>query len=133
LGNNTIVAFTRGVQFSFFTYSYSLIAKPLYWDEYDCSIAALLDICAMKLSAITKRGSRKDFIDICVLGLETGWRLDTMLSFYREKYKVSEIVSVLYGLSYFADAEIQPTPEMHRRLSWKKIKQTIQSWVRDFC
>ena len=55
------------------------------------------DIVAMKLEAITGRGSRKDFIDLAFL-LER-YTLVEMLTLYREKYPQGSEYLVLRSLA----------------------------------
>jgi len=52
---------------SLFGYSYPLVAPHLRPDDSLLPFASLEDITAMKLAAITSRGSRKDFIDLWLL------------------------------------------------------------------
>jgi predicted nucleotidyltransferase component of viral defense system len=106
--------------------------KPmLTWKEYNCPLASLADLACMKLAAIAQRGSKKDFVDIYALGQET-FSLTNMLTFYRRKYDVQDIGHILYGLSYFDQAEKERTPRMIWNVDWKEIRKTIQSWVKSF-
>ena len=117
------------VQLSFFEYAYPLLKPTVTWKEYDCRLASLADLACMKLAAIAQRGSKKDFIDVYALGQET-FTLAEMLAFYRRKYDVPDIGHILYGLSYFDEAEKQREPRMIWRVDWKEIRKTIQSWVK---
>jgi predicted nucleotidyltransferase component of viral defense system len=74
-----------------------------------CQLASLDDLTAMKLAAISQRGSRKDFLDIYELGIKHA-PLKRMLELYEQKYAVDDIGHVLLGLSYFDDAEREPMP-----------------------
>ncbi len=81
------------------------------------------EIAAMKLNAISGRGSKKDFIDLYFL-LKT-FTLEEMIGFYREKYTdVSEFL-MLKSLSYFGDADTQPQPKVFTDFNWEKCKKTI--------
>jgi hypothetical protein len=84
----------------------------------------------MKLSAIAQRGVRKDFCDIYALG-KKAFTLDDVLGFYRKKFAIQDIGSVLYGLVYFDDAEDERMPRMLWKVSWKEIKCSILNWVRE--
>lgn len=90
-------------------------------------MASLEDICAMKLAAITGRGTKKDFIDIYFLS--EYYNLGQMLSFYSQKYPDGSEFIVLKSLSYFEDANPDPEPYMLKKISWKKIKNAITSWL----
>ncbi len=90
-------------------------------------MAALKDIAAMKLSAITNRGTRKDFVDIYFLLQH--FKLNEMLDFYVQKYPQGSPFMVLRSLTYFEDAEEEPLPRIYARLTWEKIKACIQEAV----
>ena len=76
------------------------------------------------------RGSKKDFIDIYFLLKK--YSLETLLAYTREKYSKSNYseTHILKSLVYFADAEDQPMPRMHIKVSWKQIKKELVSVVK---
>jgi hypothetical protein len=96
----------------------------------NCKLAALEDLACMKLSAIAQRGARKDFCDLYALG-GTSFSLQEMLAFYEKKFGILDIVSVLYGVVYFDDAESERMPRMLWKVTWREIKKTILQWVKD--
>jgi predicted nucleotidyltransferase component of viral defense system len=116
------------VRVTFLEYQYPLLSKTVLWEETGCILASLEDLACMKLSAIAQRGARKDFCDIYALGKT--FSLQEMLTFYSKKFKIQNISHVLYGLSYFDDAEQERMPKMLWDVSWKEIKKTIQEWVK---
>jgi hypothetical protein len=99
-----------------------------------CKVASyaenLDDLACMKLSDIAQRGLRKDFCDIYFLGTKHR-PLQDLLSLYRQKFNVQDISPVLYGLSYFDNAEQEPMPLMLLAVQWKTIKKTLQGWIRE--
>lgn len=117
------------VRVSFFDYAYPMLKPALSWKDYSCPLASLADLACMKLAAIAQRGARKDFVDIYALGKET-FSLTDMLAFYRRKYDVQDIGHILYGLSYFDQAEKERMPRMIWNVDWKEIRKTVQSWVK---
>ncbi|NWG02167.1 MAG: nucleotidyl transferase AbiEii/AbiGii toxin family protein [Syntrophaceae bacterium] len=119
-----------GVRVSFLEYRYPLVKPLIIWPQMNCPLASLEDLACMKLSALSQRGSKKDFIDIYALGLKH-FRLREMLRFYQQKYSVKDVGHVLYGLSYFDDADQERLPKMFWDVSWTIIKKTIQGWVKD--
>jgi len=118
-----------GVRVSFLEYHYPLLQTSTRWKEMNCSLASLDDLACMKLSAIAGRGARKDFCDIYILGTKHR-PLPEMLRLYQEKFKMDDISPVLYGLSYFDDAESERMPRLLLNVQWRTIKQTIQEWVK---
>jgi hypothetical protein len=108
----------------------SLLQPLVPWPEYSCSLASLDDLCAMKLSSLAQRGSRKDFIDIYALAREHK-PLSEMLQFYRRKYAPPEIGHLLYSLTYFDEADRERSPVIRWDVDWRTIRRAIQQWVRD--
>jgi hypothetical protein len=128
----TLHAVLDSVHVSFLEYRYPLLKPLINWRDYDCKLADVPDICCMKLAAIAHRGARKDFVDIYSIAQSTGLSLPQMLDLYREKYNTDEVVSVVYGLSYFEDAEEDLMPEMLRHVSWVDIKREVSAWVANY-
>lgn len=120
----------QGVRVTFLQYQYPLVGRLDLWPDMDCRLASLADLACMKLSAIAQRGARKDFCDLYVLGCRC-FSLREMLGYYRKKFDIHDISSVLYGLVYFDDAEQERMPRMLGKVSWKEIKRTITGWVKD--
>ena len=118
-----------GVRLSFLEYRYPLLQAPIIWKDMNCSLASLDDLACMKLSAIAGHGARKDFCDIYVLGNKHR-SLPELIRLYQKKFKMDDISPVLYGLSYFDDAESERMPSMLLNVQWRTIKQTIQDWVK---
>lgn len=114
---------------SFFQFRYRLLGALAPWPEPGCDLAALEDLACMKLSAISQRGSRKDFIDLFALG-RYGFTLPHMLGWYREKFEVDDVAHLLYALVYFDDADAEPRPSMIWKVSWREVKETLRRWVR---
>lgn len=90
-------------------------------------MASLADIAAMKIAAITQRGSKKDFIDIyCLLEYFT---LEDIMSFYKQKISDSNEWLALRSLTYFEDADQQPSPKLYLDVQWDDIKSMIRKEV----
>ena len=112
-----------GIKVDIVNYPYPWLS-PLKIKD-DIKLAALEDICAMKLAAITGRGSKKDFIDIHFLLQH--FTLKEMLVFYNRKYTDGSSFLVLKSLSYFEDAENEPSPVMLTDTSWDTVKNNIKT------
>lgn len=120
----------HGLRVTFLEYRYPLLQPLVKWREQGILLASLDDLACMKLSAIAQRGLRKDFCDIYFLGTKHH-PLQDLLALYQRKFNLKDISPVLYGLSYFDDAEQEPMPRMLLGVSWKTIKKTIQGWIRE--
>lgn len=93
-------------------------------------MAAKEDIAAMKINAITGRGSKKDFIDLHLL--LKNFSLSEILSFYERKYNYASIFLALKSLHYFDDADLQKDPKIHSNLTWNKIKSDLQKELKEY-
>ena len=116
----------RGVQLDIIQYDYPWLDVPVVADG--VRLASVRDIAAMKLAAITNRGTKKDFVDLAFL-LD---RLDLpqMLDLYKQKFKDGESFMVLKSLAFFGDAEEDPMPFMLLPIDWNLAKQRIIESVR---
>ncbi len=114
------------VKVDFVTYRYPWLKDSIVEDG--VRLAQLEDIAAMKLEAITNRGSKKDFLDIAFL-LEL-FSLREMLGFYQEKYSAGVNLLVLRSLVYYDDAEDDPMPVMLKPMEWETAKESIRQAVR---
>jgi len=113
--------FIDDVKVDFVQYPYKWIRKEVYMDE--VKMASAEEIAAMKLAAVTNRGSKKDFIDIYYLLKK--FSLDEILTFYESKYKDGSIFLVLKSLIYFDDADAEEMPHTFDDISWQTIKSNI--------
>jgi hypothetical protein len=115
---------------SFLGYRYPLLSPLQRWPEVGCSLASLDDLACMKLSAIAQRGAKKDFLDLYVL-LEHR-SLKELIRLYQQKFDTGDVAHLLYALSYFDDADRQPTPVLLRELDWPTVKRSIRAEVEEF-
>jgi len=114
------------VKVDFVNYRYDWLKDPVVIDN--IRFASFEDIAAMKLNAITGRGSKKDFIDLYFL-LKI-FTLSEIFGFYREKYTDGNIFLVKKSLSYFNDAETERMPKMFKDITWAQVKREIINSVR---
>ena len=111
------------VKVDFVNYHFEWIQQPLKMDG--LILAKQKDIAAMKLSAITGRGTKKDFIDLYYLLKQ--YSLSEIFEFYSEKYPAGSQFLTLRSLLYFEDAEKTVMPKMlDKNITWKTIKETLK-------
>ena len=113
----------NGIKVDIVSYPYDWIDNPVYSD--DIVLAGVKDIAAMKLSAITNRGTKKDFIDYYFLLKR--FSLAKLIELYRQKYSDAQLFTSIKSLSYFEDAESDPMPDMIFPVDWDVVKSTIRS------
>jgi len=90
-------------------------------------LAGLKDIAAMKIAAVTGRGSKKDFVDLFFLLKE--FSFNEIIDFYKQKYSDASIYLALKSLVYFDDADNDPPLNMLKDISWQSIKEKIRKEV----
>ena len=127
---NTLHCLIDEVKTSFFLYPYENI-YPLKNFE-GIKLADERDISAMKIDAISSRGSKKDFIDLYFL-MEK-YDLEDILNFFSRKYHDIKYnkVHILKSLTYFETAEKEPMPKMIEDIKWEDIKKDISKKVHIF-
>jgi predicted nucleotidyltransferase component of viral defense system len=96
----------------------------------DIRLVSMEDIAAMKLSAVARRGVKKDFWDIAEL-LDV-FKLEEMVQFYKEKYTSRDIFHLLRSLVYFDDAETQKNPDPLKKMTWKQVKIKVEKAVNQY-
>jgi hypothetical protein len=124
---NMLISMIENIKVDIVNYPYPWIDKEKC--EGNIILATDKDIAAMKLSTITNRGTKKDFIDLYFL--LKNYSLEQMLSFYSEKYNDGSSFMVLKSLTYFDDAETDASPNIFaKNLKWSNIKKTIANEVK---
>ncbi len=89
------------------------------------AVASLLDLAAMKLGALSRRGLRRDFWDLAEIVRRGGVTLEEACRAYRERYGVAEadLYHVLRSLTWFEDAERDPAyPAGLIEAGWRDIQ-----------
>jgi hypothetical protein len=117
----TLGVLLSGVKLSFFQVGDPFLFRSTPYSFF--RIADARDIALMKLTAITNRGSRKDFIDLFTI-LQSGPTLQEYLDLLPRKYGAgrTNAYQVLMSLTYFDDAEEEPMPTMLERFDWEECK-----------
>lgn len=110
-----------GIKVDLVNYHYPWLGEMIFEDN--LRLAAIKDIAAMKLAAITGRGNKKDFIDLNFLF--QFYTLEEMLKFYKLKYSDASEILVLKSLTYFDDADTEEDPRMLLSMDWVKVKDLI--------
>jgi len=110
-----------GIKVDLVNYHYPWLAEMIFEDS--LRLAAIKDIAAMKLAAITGRGTKKDFIDLNFLF--QFYTLEEMVGFYKLKYINASEILVLKSLAYFDDADTEEDPRMLLSMDWVTVKDLI--------
>ena len=106
---------------------YEWLEPPV--EEGGIRLAGIKDIGAMKINAITNRGTRKDFVDLA--RLLDDFSLDDIFGWYQAKYPQANPARALRSLSYFVDAEAMPMPQILIDFDWDAAVEKILASVRN--
>lgn len=104
-----------------------IVEYPYAWidDTIDIEgirMASDKDIAAMKINAITNRGSKKDFVDLYALLKKYSY--DEIMSFYLDKYPDGNKLLAVRSLGYFDDADPQDVIILWD-VTWEEIKEEL--------
>ena len=121
----TVEGLIDRVKISFFNYPYKQIFPSV--DFRGIKIADKRDIAAMKIDAISSRGSKKDFIDFYFLLKE--YSLKELVGFFEKKYSNIKYnkLHILKSIVYFSEAENDPMPKMIKPARWQEVKRVIKN------
>lgn len=111
------------VKVDFVHYKYEFIS-PIVIDN-GIRLAGIPDIGAMKLAAITGRGTKRDFTDLYFL-LQY-FSLEELVAFYVKKYPDGSEFLLARSLTYFADADSESPPDLLVKIDWDVIKNIIRT------
>lgn len=121
------ISVVDGIKVDLVHFRYPL-AFPLIETEGIC-LADKRDIAPMKLDAVTKRGSKKDFFDMYFLFEQ--FSPNQILSWYNQMFQHSTSLHVIRSLTYFEDAEMTEMPVVFdKTLTWEKVKKRLVQVVK---
>jgi len=125
----TLDLYIDDVKVSFLEYKYPLVGDFLEFDQ--VKVASLEDIACMKLSAISSRGSKKDFIDLYFILQK--FSLGELLDLFEKKFKGVnyQMSHILKSLVYFEEAEKQPDPEFLVDVDWNEVRSFLEGKVKE--
>lgn len=126
----TFNGFLDEVKISFFYYPYPLLFPTKEYNS--VFLADERDIGAMKIQAISGRGSKKDFVDLFILLKK--YSLPELFNFFHKKYEKFNYnqLHILKSLSYFYDADTNPEPIYIYPISWIEVKKFIKIVVDEY-
>jgi len=117
----TLEGQAEGVKLAIYYYKYPIIGKLGEYNQ--AKVAGLEDLSAMKLDAVTSRGTKRDFIDLYFLARKYG--LNHLFQYYDLKYGAWEERQLLVkkALIYFEEADEDEMPQMLVPIHWDQIKR----------
>ena len=112
----------NGVKVDLLLHAYPLLAPNELLDGIRC--LSLDDMAAMKVNAITNRGSKKDFSDILLL-CDRGYTLEGIMNLFCKKYGEDARFLALRSLLFFDDAEEEPDPVYLNAWTWSGVREQV--------
>jgi len=128
IAEGTLIGQAGRTKVSLFAYPYPLVAPLVAWEPYAAQLASREDLVCMKLAAIQQRGLKRDFIDLYCLLQDIP--LERAVALYTQKYGALAGGSLVYALTYFADADAEPTPRLRIPLAWRTVKAFLTDQAR---
>lgn len=128
LSRGTVQGHFKKVRFGLFFYEYPVLFSLKEFRR--IKILDLRDIAAMKVAAISDRGTKRDFIDLYFLCQKIS--LDYALKLYDRKFRTlkANLLHIQKSLVYFEDAEKEETPKMLKDAPWRKVKEFFEREVK---
>ena len=123
--DGTFVATWRGVGVSFFRLpQYPLVQEAVLLEG--LPLATVEEIGAMKLAAITDRGTRKDLVDLYYILRQVP--IERLFEVAAAKYPRARTLAITAtrALAYFVDAEALPMPRMLDQTPWPAMKRFLE-------
>ena len=129
ISRNTLNLQIDDIKVDILSYKYPLLEKIEIIEN--IRFLSIKDIAAMKLSAISSRGCKKDFYDLYFILKD--YTLNELLEFYKIKFKTDQFYHILKSLVFFDDAELEPDPLLlDKDITWEFVKTTFEKTVNDF-
>jgi len=125
----TLIGQFNNTRITFLRYDYPRLFPFKQFEN--IRVADARDIGCMKISAISSRGSKKDFIDLFFI-CQKIVSLEELLKLFKKKYKSVDynMMHVLKSLTYFDDAEKDPMPKIITPMSWGKVKNFFKEEIK---
>lgn len=110
-----------GVKLDFLKFPYPIVQE--YEVIENIRLVTIENIAIMKLLAIARRGSKKDFFNLYFL-LEQ-FKIADLVSIFENKMPNIGLFHILKSLTYFEDAELENNPKMIIKTKWTTVKKVI--------
>lgn len=130
--NNPIgqFGFIENVKIDFVKHHYFGLLKDTTYEE-GIRMFSNEDIMAMKVFAILKRASKKDFWDVAELMQH--YTFNDFVKAYSSKYPSMQLaISLPNALTYFADADESEDPISLKGQTWESVQKIIQGHVNEY-
>ena len=125
IGERSLSFYTNNIKVDFYAMSNPFIRPELIEDN--IRMAAIEDIAAMKLDAITSRATKKDYYDIAEL--LNKYTFKTLLGFYIEKYpecRTRNVIDIIKDIPLRNfELEKSTPPKSFRNITWNDVIEKV--------
>ena len=111
-----------GIQVDLLYHPFPLLHEAEREDGY--RLLSIHDVAAMKVNAVTNRGSKKDFIDLYTLHRQ-GVPLDESVRLFVRKYNGNRFLAIR-SLLWFDDADTEPDPRFLNDYTWPMVRREME-------
>jgi len=120
---DTVYGRLGGAKVSFIANSLFVPKQNPHWYG-NIRVLDIKDIAVMKIVAVSQRGKRRDFIDLYWYSTHEEPLLEVIKKLQVQYPSVAhDYHHILKSLTYFADAEEDPMPQLFFEVDWQKIKK----------
>jgi hypothetical protein len=132
VGRGTLYCRASGAKLSSLHYPVPLRHPAL--DYLADRVADWHDILAEKFKTLSQRGSRRDFYDIHACLTQKRLSIAEGTAIFKERFAGTGInyQHVAKSLTWLADAESEPDPQLLIRTDWPTVKEFFDSHAADF-
>lgn len=120
---NTVYGRLFDAKISFIAYPFFVPKQKPLWHG-TVRVLNKLDIAVMKITAISQRGKKRDFLDLywCAKNIEP---LEQIIKRLKVQYPsvAHDYHHILKALVYFEEAESDPEPEIYFDADWLEVKK----------
>ena len=128
LSRGTIYGQFCKAKMSLISYPFFIPAEALF-QVGTVSVLTPPDIAVMKIVAISQRGKKRDFFDLYWLCKNTQPLIKSIECVERQYSVHQNFNHIIKSLTYFEDAESDPTPNLSLNVSWEEVKKFFQREV----
>jgi hypothetical protein len=132
VSRGTLYCRASGVKLSFLLYPVPLRHPALNY--LGVAVADWRDILAEKFKTVSQRGSRRDFYDIYACFTQKRLSIAEGTAIFKDRFAGTGInhQHVAKSLTWFADAESEPDPQLLVETDWPTVKEFFDSHAADF-
>jgi hypothetical protein len=126
----TIYGVVKGAKVSFIAYPFFIPVVPKL-KYHSVEVLDKDDIAVMKIIAVSQRGRKRDFFDLFWY-VQNVAPLASVIKKLPQQYPTvtHDFHHIIKSLTYFADAEADPMPQIFFQTTWAEVKKFFQTEIK---